>query len=479
MSKFLSYAQFIKDMEEFKKSGSKSGEKFNYFDTPSHKFFKILFYFGDLTYTANLMGDSNGLLHPTWEIFNEKSTQETDDDVSIGEKLTSTKLSSPKSLESNELHYYDYNSAWSYLKLNDENERADKLEKFVNLLSNINSLSPWYFTSISGLDSALERKPAEDGKFELDESKKLTINCLPDSFDNRIGTLLELYRDITWSWSNKREVIPANLRKFDMAIYIYESPIATWHNVSEENSDVLDSKTGYNTSYKMLEFHDCEFNYNSIKSGWSELNNQTGTTPTYNIEISYKDCYEVSYNEFILRKIGDIISTDTYQAIINAEDGFNSNSKYLSEVKPIDNRIIEEFNKRASNSASELISRFKEENELNNKPTGSERGFLSTALSEIVGHVTGHVSNKIKSAILGNLYTYSITEMASQLSALAKGKITQTGMSVKQYIDEANKRKERQNPKKASGNIFNDSFVKNAADSKLGNIFKNTIANNI
>ena len=69
-------------------------------------------------------------------------------------------------------------------------------------------------------------------------------------------------------------------------------------------------------SYKMIEFHNCEFDYNSIKSGWGEVNNQTGFNPTYTIEISYGDCYEISYNEHVMRTIGDVIATDTYQAVI-------------------------------------------------------------------------------------------------------------------------------------------------------------------
>jgi hypothetical protein len=168
--------------------------------------------------------------------------------------------------------YYNYNSAWAYLKMNDENERAEKLEHFITLLSNINSHSPWYFTAVSGLDAAQERKPAVDGKMDVGEVKRLQIKCLPDAVDDRIGTLLSLYRDIVWSWSMKKEIIPVNLRKFDMAIYIFEAPMHFIHN----ETDIIDGVSGFKPSYKMLEFHNCEFDYNSIKSGYSEITNQTG-----------------------------------------------------------------------------------------------------------------------------------------------------------------------------------------------------------
>ena len=189
MENLLSYTNILNDILQFKKSGTKSGRDFNILDTPSHKYFKIMFYFGSATEFDDGENGGSGLLAPTWDYIKDKK-------------------------------YYEHNSPWSFLKLNDENERAEKLEHFITLLSDISSNSPWYFTSVGGLSEALERKVVDDGKLEI-ANKKLTITCLPDAFDNRIGTLLDLYRDVTWSWVHKREVIPSNLRKFDMAIYIF------------------------------------------------------------------------------------------------------------------------------------------------------------------------------------------------------------------------------------------------------------------
>ena len=115
MDNQLSYAQFLKNRNEFRKSGKHSGNEFNLLDTPGHKFFKIMFYFGDNSTKSFEDGLScNGLLHPTWEIYKSLSNSEdlTDDPINL-------------------LEMYNYNSAWTFLKINDENDRADKLEKFV------------------------------------------------------------------------------------------------------------------------------------------------------------------------------------------------------------------------------------------------------------------------------------------------------------------------------------------------------------
>ena len=50
MSNYVSYASILKNIENFKKSGTKNSG-FNIYDTPSHKFFKIFFYFGDTSLT--------------------------------------------------------------------------------------------------------------------------------------------------------------------------------------------------------------------------------------------------------------------------------------------------------------------------------------------------------------------------------------------------------------------------------------------
>ena len=318
----LSYGTFLDDVAKFKAAGGRVSDDFNAFDVPSMKYFKIFFYFinGDNNNNGTI-GASSGLLAPTWQI-----PDLTDDD------------------------YWRYTSAWSYLKINDDNERAELLEQFVNLLSNISTFSPWYFQSVEGLSDALKRTVMTSEKFAIEpERRKITIKCLPDAYDNRIGTLLDLYRTIAYSYQLKKEILPANLRKFDMGIYLFESPIKNMHGAvsvsagndksddeTDENGEKKDKEAdkgssgnfarigsnnkqgtalaanNYITSYKYFEFHNCEIDYNSSSSAWGEVSNgQEGYAPTYSITINYDDCYESSYNEFLMRTMGDIITIDS------------------------------------------------------------------------------------------------------------------------------------------------------------------------
>lgn len=503
----LSYAKILKDISDFKKSGAKHSKDFNIFDIPSHKYFKILFYFGDSATTKTNMNNSdfsksNGLLHPTWL-------------VTPGETLMLRESSG-----NSHSRLYNYNSAWSYLMFNAEYERANLLKNFIELLSNINSESPWYFQSIEGIESALERKGPADGAVEFgDEKKSISIKCLPDSFDNRIGTLLELYRTITWNWHQKKEVLPANLRKFDMAVYIFESPVHFWHDYknSYPTIDAPKKHNTYSPSYKLIEFHDCEFNYNSLKSGYTEFNNQTGFTPTYSIDITYEDCYEASYNEFLLKELGDIIMVDTISTnelvdllsiatkvntntIINRSNAAENNNeayfehakKYYSfgNIENVDNSDAEQHyaynehkksleNERVLNVNSWVTEKEKEQSE--KKP-----GILGAALGQIAYLGKQHVDNwlydkiekttSIKQMIMGNLNKFSLSRLADNVEQFVQGNVLTTTLSVKKYIETSQQRaaekvKNKQNLPKSNigGSLYGNSETI-PTKTRLGNL---------
>jgi hypothetical protein len=444
----LSYAHLLNDIQNFKRAGTNSGSEFNYFDTKGHKFFKILFYFGqdnnnkDTNSSNKSYFSTGGLLTPTWNKFKDIETFQGIDD----NKVVYNVYDNEYNYYSNDLeNLHIYNSAWAYLMLNDEKQRAKHLEHFVNLLSNISSESPWYFQSIEGITDALDRKVATDGKFEFGESKKLTIKCIEDAFDNRITTLLDLYRDITWSWTMKREVIPANLRKFDMAIYIFESPVLKWHeewNDGLNDTINIDSKSGYQPSYKMLEFHNCEIDYNSIKSGISELSNEIGLQPKYSIDIKYDDCYEISYNEFLMERIGDIILSDfnTIQNTKNAVDklGVETNSK---DVEISNTAYFNDVNKNVQQAG------------LNKRFNPFDKGLIGNAVNQLVSTGVNYVEDKIERVLLGNLHTYSLTRIGSQVKDVLDGNIIKTVQAAKDYIDDSKKRKENAHKTPPTNNI--------------------------
>ena len=446
----ISYSTFLQDMLNFQKAGTRGGSDFNYTDTPSHSYFKLLFYFhnNDTNETAG------GLLAPTWQ-------------VATG-------------------NYYMYNSAWAYLMQNGEHERAEKLEQFITLLSDINSESPWYFSEVSGVDEALNRALVTSNEFKLDESrKKISIKCLPDAVDQRIGTLLSLYRDVTWSWIMKREVIPANLRKFDMAIYIWESPMYSLTTDAKLNED----SSEFSSSYRMIEFHNCEIDYNSIKSGLGTLTNKEGTQHEYTIDIMFDDCYERNYNAFMMRTIGDMIMYDSGVGESKAQD----------KVRDIGDELWWRMNEAETRMSYWVDYSLSDDYTILYPTTlpghpGSRSNSSGGALSNAINEVGGMAKEEIKSVanrlFLGNLYTYSISKLSDQLKGVLRGQVFNTMKAVDDYTGSS--LYNDVNNKYSLSNLANrgQSYLnKVALDRKtganrrvqtLGNLYKsNTLINNL
>lgn len=437
---YLSFSSILNDRENFRKSGGKFSPTFNNFDTPGNKYFKIFFHFANGTDNINNKEtEMTGLLAPVWHL----------------------------NIPEEQWHLYE--NAWTYLKMNCEDERADLLENFITLLSNISSESPWYFNELGGLDTAITRKVMED-KLTIESTRqKITIKCLPDAFDDRIGTLLDLYRSIVWSWVQKKEILPANLRKFDMSIMVFETPTTPFHQQVDTSWEHLKNKylktnahrsdlenfikdkyavigddvnNRYKTSFKYYEFHNCEIDYNSTIGNFNQFSNSEGLQPQYNIDIYFDDCYEKRYNEFLLKDIGDFIEWDLY-----------INTTYpktdISNDKELNNRI--DFYKQTD---------FKEN--LKSQLEGVGKGIVSS------------IGNRF---LLGNLYTFSLSKLQDQYNSAREGNVFNTARNVNEYYTDYKQRKQNN----ITTNLFGTPKKRILPTvKKIGNIAQaNTIANNV
>ena len=307
---FFSYGDLIKERNQFRMVDY---DGLGRFDTPSALFYKLVFYFSDESGLLGLNG-ING--------FNDN----------VQERLSG--FTHDK--------YRLKNTAYNFLLLNDELERAEMLKNFLILLSEINSKSPWYFQEISGLDTALERKLFSENEFKVeDKPSQIQIKCLNDAYDDRIGTLLDLYRASCFSYQNKKEIVPRNLRKFNMGVLIFSAPIRGKGGKSGVKNNRVkipfgDESNLYIPSTKLIELRNCEFDYNSAKSAIGTLNTTDAPfSPQYTITISFDDCYESRYNEIMQQVITDFINIDINQSRSGDDlKDIKSNGKSIDYDKP-------------------------------------------------------------------------------------------------------------------------------------------------
>lgn len=115
-------------------------------------------------------------------------------------------------------------SALNYLDRLEKNNffpKGSKTELLRGLISEliyIQNKTPWFFQSLSGLDSAF--KIAHDG-YRLGDGGSITINTL-ESIDRRISFLIDAYRKVAWDMNSMSWILPENLRKFGMEIIVCE-----------------------------------------------------------------------------------------------------------------------------------------------------------------------------------------------------------------------------------------------------------------
>jgi len=127
----------------------------------------------------------------------------------------------------------DFYSATSYLREREAGfqrggKRSDMLIQFKNSLSDLLNNSPWFLQTISGLDQLplVSRKgfAVEEGSefnSQRTAGKALEFTTL-ESLNLRMTALADLYNQATFDYDNMRELVPRNLRKFTMYIFVSE-----------------------------------------------------------------------------------------------------------------------------------------------------------------------------------------------------------------------------------------------------------------
>lgn len=441
----LSYTALIRDFNRFRAVARSESDMY---DMPGHVFFRIMFHFDNGSDAQepepgtegrdNVSGIENawtGLIAPSWYEFPDDFAYVVNDQSDIETLWRSS-------------------TAFNYFVLNGDITRAMQTKQFVELLSNISSNSPWYFQNIKGLDAAIERSVTAPGvEFQFKEERdKITIECLDDSYDQRIGTLLDLYRAIVWSWETKRQMLPANLRKFDMTIIAFQMPLRGKHisrnnlelgKVKEElvsdfpagvsinkvvenngvtNVYVSDSNEPV-ASFKAWEFHGCEIDYNSSKSGWVELDNAAGSAIKYGIDIYFDDVFETRFNEFIPATITDIVGDITS---VTFDDSLNPSftSDGLPAI-PTPQPYTPPESKYESTHGPQSVGTNMHGLRPHNK---------SGLLDQIVGVGTEWAKTKLKKLYLGNLNGLSLKKIGQQINQALDGDVWGTAYNTVEYV---------------------------------------------
>ena len=174
------------------------------------------------------------------------------------------------------------NSALAYFERIGQTKRKQLLERFINVLSKVNSITPWMFQSIEGLDD-IYATPFN----EVYMKKPITINTL-ETIDGKIASLIMMYKHIVYDSERHVEVIPKNLRSFSMSVYLYD--FRNFNNLSQTSVDLLQTIKNHdikNLNHILIDLGYCEIDaFASGSSMIASANNSEYNPVTNNIKIN-------------------------------------------------------------------------------------------------------------------------------------------------------------------------------------------------
>ena len=286
---------------------------------PGHFYFKIFFNFDT---SFGLLGS---LLHVDDNAFSQFSTNTA-------------------------IKYLMYSSIGQPHRSDDIPGRMLALFKFGNLLSYISNYSPWFFKSIKNLSSA-DVYPLTEIQ---NDKNTIEVELNPDAVDMRVTTLFDLYRYACYDRIKMKEIIPENLRKFDMDVMVFHVPLKYYNTAISSKSlkKKFDyKKLSYNMpnmpSFKMYSFLGCEFDLESLGSLMPDIkNDKAGMIGETSIKINYTQVHTHTMNDWYRIMFG----TDGFYYNANKEntnpsevalvEAAEKNSNYSSYINSNDQSVF-------------------------------------------------------------------------------------------------------------------------------------------
>lgn len=374
---------------------------------------------------------------PTGGIPNANTIQQLTDPAAAGGFSTDTdffygskfKLSGMEGFGAFSMHQpLAYIGAQEFLKRRSE-KRSQMIEAFKNGLDYINRNCPYYFQTLSGLETLL--------KVDIQNYHKkggaprragtLIIDCL-ESIDMRLSAIAELYRKAIYDYTHHRIMLPENLRKFRMYLVITEirniqltygsndvlnpfsvGSVAQAANFLENfntQTGLLDEAAGLlqkstNTqnpgadkvgSYDMMPYawiyklDQCEFDFDETYPSFATIDNKGGqqVSTKFKIHVGRVKDYKIQFNQ-----LADVIKKDNnIQQMVLADIWGGPNAPYNS-LDYVSTQGIK-FTAEGPDAA----------------------GFFAQAASDFITNTVADLKNQgvsiAESALLGNIYGFQL-----------------------------------------------------------------------
>ena len=143
----------------------------------------------------------------------------------------------------------------------------------------------YYMKNLSGLNNLVESGDGDKIKSFVDYGKDVITLQFNEDVSQNIGYLSSLYKSLSWSKLNGKQVIPENLLRFDVDITITE--IRKFNRVVGDKSTTLDVYSDLISKYTYT-LYECQFFFPSMPHGDALDMSAPKTVDTYDIRFNYK-----------------------------------------------------------------------------------------------------------------------------------------------------------------------------------------------
>lgn len=269
-------------------------------------------------------------------------------------------------------------------------ERLQALKDFKKALLHINRNMPWYWQSIKGLDR-LQKYNVNEPYWGGDDAN-LEIECL-ESINLAITGLMSLYRKAVFDEEKWVYILPANLRKFSMYIYVCEIrniDTSTYigdikdPNASVAGEDAINRDiTGGNTPELLFRLNFCEFDITSGSKPLEEVRNDAPELATQSISINYGRLTQVD-GQFLQGIITN--SPDKIK-----EKDFNGSVPEVTNIETRNNQtVIDKFGRTFTKAGiSDIV------NNATKQASDSLKLLGEAKKNEILGAIGGAINDRI------------------------------------------------------------------------------------
>ena len=342
------------------------------------------------------------------------------------------------------------NTAYSYLMNLGQVQRANYIKKFNELFRKINNITPWFFQEITGLEKAWERRNEEDEYSPLiPKDATIEIGCL-ESIDLRITTLIDLYRKGCFDWEFRREIVPINLRYFNISIYVYESriinrsglPLKSGLNVASilnvepnkkqqaENDKLLGEdpfgqKKTLGNKIKSIIAAGQEGKGGSKDEQNSQPSNKEVDTPNVNIN---RILFKFSKCQFLPDKSGEFLSS-LKMSSSEAEIGQKIAFSYRNVVEENLNNVYMGNTKLLADSYTILDSLALDSTSIQDGLSGDAQSTLSSSFGTILNglksagaeSLSTFVNTNVGKLLMGNVFGLSTSNLLNDVGQITSG----------------------------------------------------------